>query len=92
MYVGFARVSTTEQKKRQVARARGRKGGRPSVLKGVDPRNIELARRLYEENHPDYTVAALWKDLLGGISTKTFYRHIAPYSQQRTGNKGTSLF
>jgi DNA invertase Pin-like site-specific DNA recombinase len=59
------------------ARARGRKGGRPPALQGVDPRNIELARRLYETNDPQYTVRALCQQLLGGISTKTFYRHIA---------------
>jgi hypothetical protein len=60
----------------------GEKGGRPKALTGVDPKKIDLARRLYEENHPDYTLASLCKDLLGGISTKTFYRYIAPQSRQ----------
>ncbi len=62
----------------RAARARGRKGGRPPALKGVDKRNIELARHLYETNDPHYTVAALCQNLLGGISTKTFYRQVAP--------------
>lgn len=71
------RIRERTQAGLQAARARGRKGGRPPALKGVDPRNIELARHLYETNDPNYTVAALCKHLLGGISTKTFYRQIA---------------
>lgn len=67
------------------ARARGRTGGRPKALKGVDPKKIELARRLYESNDPDYTVADICKNILGGISTKAFYRHVARNSKQYKG-------
>jgi DNA invertase Pin-like site-specific DNA recombinase len=75
----------------QAARARGKKGGRPRALRGIDPKKIELAKRLYEENHPDYTVATLCKDFLGGISTKTFYRSIAPQSRQYRGREDSKL-
>lgn len=71
------RIRERTQAGLRAARARGRKGGRPPALKKVDPKNIELARRLYETNDPNYTVAELCRNLLGGISTKTFYRQIA---------------
>ncbi len=69
----------------KAARARGRKGGRPTVLKKLNEKQIELARSLYESNNPDYTVADICKNILGGISTKAFYRHIATNSKQYQG-------
>jgi DNA invertase Pin-like site-specific DNA recombinase len=50
------------------ARARGRTGGRPKKL--ADPRQLALAKRLYEDGETD--VATICRTL--GISRATFYR------------------
>jgi DNA invertase Pin-like site-specific DNA recombinase len=51
-------------------RARGRRGGRPSVLTGNKP---QVARELYASGQ--YTVAAIAKTL--GVSRASIYRHLS---------------
>lgn len=59
------------------ARARGRTGGQKPKLR---PRQVELARQMYDETGEDgkhrYTVAAIAKEL--GVSRPTIYRHLDP--------------
>ena len=52
------------------ARARGRKGGRPTVM---TPDKIKVARQMYDSR--DHTVEAIAATL--GVSRKTVYRHLA---------------
>jgi len=52
------------------ARARGRTGGRPKKL--ADPKQVALARRLYQDGQTD--VATICRTL--GISRATFYRAV----------------
>ena len=52
------------------ARARGRTGGRPKKL--ADPKQIALARALYDGGQAD--VATICKTL--GVSRATLYRHL----------------
>ena len=54
----------------EAARARGRKGGRPTVM---TPEKIKMARDLYDSKQ--YTVETIAKEL--GVSRKTIYRHLA---------------
>ena len=58
----------------EAARARGRKGGRPTVM---TPEKIKMARDLYDSKQ--YTVESIAKEL--GVSRKTLYRHL----QQASG-------
>jgi DNA invertase Pin-like site-specific DNA recombinase len=51
------------------ARARGRHGGRPSVLTG---HKLRVAQELYRSG--EYTVAAIAKTL--GVSRASIYRHL----------------
>jgi DNA invertase Pin-like site-specific DNA recombinase len=51
------------------ARARGRRGGRPSVLTG---HKLQVAREMYASGQ--YTVAAIAKTL--GVSRASIYRHL----------------
>jgi DNA invertase Pin-like site-specific DNA recombinase len=51
------------------ARARGRRGGRPSVLTG---HKLQVAREMYRSGQ--YTVAAIAKTL--GVSRASIYRHL----------------
>jgi DNA invertase Pin-like site-specific DNA recombinase len=53
----------------EAARARGRKGGRPTVM---TPEKIKMARDLYDSKQ--YTVESIAKEL--GVSRKTIYRHL----------------
>jgi DNA invertase Pin-like site-specific DNA recombinase len=55
------------------ARARGRKGGRPSVM---TPQKLAVARQLYDSRQ--HTVAAIAKTL--GVSRASLYRHLRPDS------------
>ena len=52
------------------ARARGRKGGRPTVM---TPEKTKMARELYDSKN--YTVETIAKEL--GVSRKTVYRHLS---------------
>jgi len=54
----------------EAARARGRKGGRPTVM---TPEKIKMARDLYDSKQ--YTVESIATEL--GVSRKTVYRHLA---------------
>ena len=54
----------------EAARARGRRGGRPSVM---TPEKIKMARKLYDSK--EYTVESIAKEL--GVSRKTIYRGLA---------------
>ena len=54
----------------EAARARGRKGGRPTVM---TPEKIKIARSLYDSKN--YTVETIAKEL--GVSRKTVYRHLS---------------
>lgn len=58
------------------ARARGRTGGQKPKL---GPRQVKLAREMYEETAPDgkraYTVAQIAAEF--GITRPTIYRHLA---------------
>jgi len=51
------------------ARARGRRGGRPSVLTA---HKLQMAREMYASGH--YTVAAIATTL--GVSRASIYRHL----------------
>ena len=53
----------------EAARARGRKGGRPTVM---TPEKIKMARKLYDSK--EYTVESIATEL--GVSRKTVYRHL----------------
>ena len=53
----------------EAARARGRKGGRPTVM---TPEKITMDRKLYDSK--EYTVESIAKEL--GVSRKTVYRHL----------------
>ena len=53
----------------KAARARGRRGGRPSVMSAE---KVEVARRMYESR--EYTVAAIAATL--GVSRASIYRHL----------------
>jgi DNA invertase Pin-like site-specific DNA recombinase len=59
------------------ARARGRRGGRPSVLSG---HKLQVAREMYASGQ--YTVAAIAKTL--GVSRASIYRHL-PNTDARLG-------
>ena len=52
------------------ARARGRKGGRPTVM---TPDKVKVARQMYESR--EHTVEAIASTL--GVSRKTVYRHLS---------------
>lgn len=54
----------------EAARARGRKGGRPTVM---TTEKIKIARDLY--NSKQFTVETIAKEL--GVSRRTIYRHLA---------------
>jgi DNA invertase Pin-like site-specific DNA recombinase len=53
------------------ARARGRKGGRPSVM---TPDKLAIAREMYASG--EHTVAAI--AAVVGVSRASVYRHLAP--------------
>ena len=53
----------------EAARARGRKGGRPTVM---TPEKVKMARKLYDSK--EYTVESIAREL--GVSRKTIYRHL----------------
>jgi DNA invertase Pin-like site-specific DNA recombinase len=55
------------------ARARGRRGGRPSVLAG---HKLQVAQEMYASGQ--YTVATIAKAL--GVSRASIYRHLATSS------------
>jgi DNA invertase Pin-like site-specific DNA recombinase len=57
----------------EAARARGRVGGRPTVMSAT---KLKAARSLYEEG--EMTVAAIARSL--GVSRSTLYRHLKPAS------------
>lgn len=61
------------------ARARGRKGGRPSVM---TPDKLTVAREMYASG--EHTVAAIAAVL--GVSRASVYRHLAPPDSPRAGN------
>ncbi len=60
------------------ARARGRKGGRPSVM---TPDKLEVAREMYASG--EHTVAAIAAVL--GVSRASVYRHLAPPDRPAAG-------
>jgi DNA invertase Pin-like site-specific DNA recombinase len=60
------------------ARARGRRGGRPSVLSG---HKLQVAQEMYASGQ--YTVAAIAKTL--GVSRASVYRHLRAVANQVTG-------
>jgi DNA invertase Pin-like site-specific DNA recombinase len=65
------------------ARARGRRGGRPSVM---TPDKVVVAREMYESRR--YTVAAIAKTL--GVSRASIYRHLpAAVAAQAAGAEET---
>jgi DNA invertase Pin-like site-specific DNA recombinase len=55
------------------ARARGRTGGRPSVMTS---KKIEVARQMYTSKEPKHTVTEIAQVL--GVSRATIYRHLEP--------------
>src|SRR5215218_7886263 len=56
------------------ARSRGRTGGRPKVKAFTDPRQLALAKRLYEaKEKPVGELARMFK-----VSRATFYRYVTP--------------
>jgi DNA invertase Pin-like site-specific DNA recombinase len=57
------------------ARARGRRGGRPSVM---TPHKLRVAREMYASGQ--YTVAAIAKTL--GVSRASIYRHLTAAADQ----------
>ncbi len=61
------------------ARARGRKGGRPNALRGKDPKQVELALKLYQEQKTSVSVLC---EMLG-VSRATFYHTILPLQSTR---------
>jgi len=64
------------------ARARGRRGGRPSVMTSD---KVRVARELYESRQ--YTVAAIAKTL--GVSRASIYRHLpAAVAAEAAGVRG----
>jgi len=75
------------------ARARGRIGGQEPKL---GPRQVKLARQMYEETDPDgkrkHTVAQIAAEF--GVSRPTIYRHLAKTTGSTAGLRGTfvSLF
>ena len=64
----------------KAARARGRRGGRPSVMSAE---KVEIARRMYESR--EHTVAAIAATL--GVSRASVYRHLD--RRQVHGLRGT---
>lgn len=68
----------------EAARARGRKGGRPSALRGKDPKQIERALRLYREQQTP--VGDLCNML--GVSRATFYHTVLPLDKRKLAPAG----
>jgi DNA invertase Pin-like site-specific DNA recombinase len=66
------------------AGARGRHGGRPSVLTG---HKLQVAREMYVSGQ--YTVAAIAKTL--GVSRASIYRHLARYPRPASAGSTTLL-
>jgi DNA invertase Pin-like site-specific DNA recombinase len=68
---GWARQAIRERTSAGLAaaRARGRHGGRPSVLTG---HKLQVAQEMYRSGH--YTVAAIAKTL--GVRRASIYRHL----------------
>jgi DNA invertase Pin-like site-specific DNA recombinase len=66
---------------RRIARAKGRKGGRPKTL---TPEEITLLQELY--NNPDISIPEICEQLK--ISKMTLYRHVKPKEKQQPGLKG----
>ena len=65
------------------ARARGRRGGRPSVM---NPDKVRVAREMYESRQ--YTVMAIAQTL--GVSRTSIYRHLpAAVAAQAAGAEET---
>lgn len=62
------------------ARARGRKGGRPSSM---TPAKLRMAREMYDKR--EYTVEVIAKTI--GVSKATVYRHLGVASKD-AGNEG----
>jgi DNA invertase Pin-like site-specific DNA recombinase len=62
------------------ARARGRRGGRPSVLGTLDHKKVQQALQWYEEQ--ERSVAEICKLL--GIARSTFYHTVLPLAKQNT--------
>ena len=62
----------------EAARARGRRGGRPTVM---TPEKLEVARKMYEARQ--HTVAAIG-DVVG-VSRATLYRHLEPAGARAAG-------
>lgn len=61
------------------ARARGRAGGRPSVM---TPKKIEIARQMYGATGLKHTIAEIAQVL--GVSRATVYRHLGPTVSKHT--------
>src|SRR5438270_793757 len=84
--LGYARVSTLEQNARlAAARARGRNGGRPTVM---PPDKVAAARQMYDSKQ--FTVEAIARAL--GVSRASTYRHLGPQpaSPDGTGEKAAA--
>ena len=66
---------------RRIARAKGRKGGRPKTL---TPEEIKLLQELY--NNPDISIQEICEQLK--ISRMTLYRYVKPREKHQPGLKG----
>jgi DNA invertase Pin-like site-specific DNA recombinase len=66
---------------RRIARAKGRKGGRPKALTAEE---VTLLKELY--NNPDISVPEICQQLK--ISKMTLYRYVKPKDKQQPGLKG----
>jgi DNA invertase Pin-like site-specific DNA recombinase len=81
----FAALRTVMREKtttgRRVARAKGRKGGRPKTL---TPEEVTLLQELY--NNPDISIPEICNQLQ--ISKMTMYRYVKQGDKQQPGLKG----
>jgi DNA invertase Pin-like site-specific DNA recombinase len=65
------------------ARARGRHGGRPTVM---PPDKVSTARQMYDSK--EFTVEAIARVL--GVSRASIYRHLAAPGAERSGDKASA--